>query len=101
MNFGIFKNENVTFHGFRTDIPEEDLIPILESLSLYESKPASSAPATKKLTSSAVVEDKELKALRKKLKQIEQLKEKAVKGQKLQPQQVRISLGSKLFLQLM
>ncbi|ELT88083.1 hypothetical protein CAPTEDRAFT_206605 [Capitella teleta] len=70
-------------HGVQTAIPKADLIPILQNLPGFNQD----KPAVKK-TSTVAVEDKQLKALRKKLKQIEDIKAKQAKGEKLQPQQV-------------
>lgn len=77
----------------RTEIPEEELVPILESISLgkktEDQTPAAAATAAPKtVVVASPVTDGQLKKLHKKLDQIQSLKERQHKGDKLEVNQV-------------
>ena len=87
----------------RTDIPEEDLIPILQNIPSYSSKTPgpSSVPAAEVkapvVTSITADEEKKIRNLRKKLDQIDKLKAKQASGEQLEKNQV---MHGKLFIQM-
>ena len=84
--------------SFRTDIPEEDLIPILQNLPMYRTesntctaaKDAQPKPSVTSVITTA--EERKIKNLQLKLQQIEKLKERQAKGEKLEANQVHLLL---------
>ena len=84
---------------YRTDLPDEELLPILESIAMPSKPPVGGGTAgggsaeaaggdgpAARLTTSAV--DRKLINLQKKLQKIEELKEKKARGDKLEKNQV-------------
>ncbi|CAH1781076.1 unnamed protein product [Owenia fusiformis] len=92
--------------GVKTDIPEEELQKVIDSLplcSLQQSAPVSEAPKAEKITgpsesvlvggggggsSNLTTAEKRIRALNKKLTQVEKLKERQANGEKLEDNQL-------------